>query len=230
MTSAGGSSESEWHDFTAPSDSAPEIEDESASNITATDAKLSANIDTENLYTAYEFQIYTNSTYDFTQPDCPFDLPQYEKCEIIAVGQPLPSGLIEPSPGSIPAGSGTQSVSVDLHAIGATLQPDTTYHFRVLAANTGNGQTVVGADQTFTTSEEAIVPEGAVLSQGGDPSVTGLVAQLPGAQPGGPVVGVRFPHIVKARRLSHLHRVDHPVGRKQHRLYRKSKAATRKRR
>jgi hypothetical protein len=46
-------------------------------------------------------------------------------------------------------------VSLDLASIGATLQSDTTYHYRVIAANTSNGQTMEGSDQTFTTAAAA---------------------------------------------------------------------------
>jgi hypothetical protein len=69
---------------------------------------------------------------------------------VISVGPPPP--VKEPSPEHIAAGLGVRSVSLDLASIGATLQPDTTYHYRVIAANTSNGQTVEGSDQTFTTA------------------------------------------------------------------------------
>ena len=129
--------------------SSPAIEWTTAWNLTPNDATLGAGIDTNGLYTGYEFQIDTNASYDFTQFDCPFSLPGFAQCESITVGEPLPVGLVEPSPEYIPAGSGKQSVSLDLASIGATLQPGTTYHYRVIASN--GGQTVVGPDQTFTT-------------------------------------------------------------------------------
>ena len=68
---------------------------------------------------------------------------------MIVDGEPLPAGLVEPKPQYIPAGSGEESVSLDLASIGATLQPDTTYHYRVTASNGGQG--AQGPDQTFTT-------------------------------------------------------------------------------
>jgi hypothetical protein len=79
-------------------------------------------------------------------------------CDVVIVGEPLPPGLVEPQPASVPAGSSAQAVSLDLASIGATLQPDTTYHFRVIAADTSDGKTVHGADQTFTTPEAGVRP------------------------------------------------------------------------
>jgi alpha-tubulin suppressor-like RCC1 family protein len=129
----------------------PSIDSESASSITPSDATLNAAIDPHGLYTAYQFQIDTNSSYNFPRPACPLELPGYAVCEALLGGEPLQSGLAEPQPGEISAGSPTQVVSVDLASIPATLQPGTTYHFRVIAANTGNGETVYGPDKTFTT-------------------------------------------------------------------------------
>jgi hypothetical protein len=128
---------------------APSIEWTNAWNLTPNDATLGAGIDTHGLYTGYEFQIDTNASYDFTQFDCPFAFPGSAKCESITDGEPLPPGLVEPSPEYMPAGSGKQSVSLDLTSIGATLQPGTTYHYRVLAST--GGQIVESPDQTFTT-------------------------------------------------------------------------------
>jgi hypothetical protein len=129
----------------------PSIEGEGTSKVTATSATLQATINTSGLYTGYWFQIDTNSSYDFTQANCPFEFPDNGECESITVGEQLPAGLVEPEPQYIPAGSGSGTlVSLDLSSIGATLQPDTTYHFRVLAAD-GGSPTVRGPDETFTT-------------------------------------------------------------------------------
>ena len=87
-------------------------------------------IDTESLYTAYELEIDTNASYNYTQADCPLPVPGYAQCDSITDGEPLPAGLVEPSPEEIPAGSGIESVSLDLASIGTTLQPATTYHYR----------------------------------------------------------------------------------------------------
>lgn len=129
----------------------PVIEAESVSDTTATDATLNATINPEGLLTDYEFQIDTESTYDFTQPNCPWQLPGFLECQSITVGKPLPPGLVEPRVQSIPAGGGPSSLSLDLATIRARLEPGTTYHFRVRAANTSNGETVTGSDRSFTT-------------------------------------------------------------------------------
>jgi hypothetical protein len=138
------------------SSSSPVIEGESVSHVTPTDATLEAQIDPNGLYTAYEFQIDTNGSYDYTKPDCPLPLPGSMQCESITDGPPLPAGLVEPKPEYIPAGLGSQSVSVDLASIGATLDPATTYHYRVIASN--DGQIVDGPDQTFTTPSAGNAP------------------------------------------------------------------------
>lgn len=143
--------------FTVAATDGPSIESESVSHVTSTDATLEAQINPNGRYTGYEFQIDTNSNYNFTQPNCPFELPGYAQCESIRVGEPLPAGLVEPEPAYIAAGSGSQSVSVNLASIGATLQPSMTYHYRVLASS-GGSPTVVGPDQTFTMPEDTVQP------------------------------------------------------------------------
>jgi len=152
----------------------PSIGSESVSNITEHNATLEAQINPNGLETAYEFQIDTNGSYNYTKPNCPFGL-----CESISVGEPLPAGLVEPEPEHIPAGSGDQSVSLDLASIGATLQPGTMYHYRVIASN-GSSPTVEGPDQTFTTPSPSTQGTGPSSPSGGG----GLVAsELPGAFP-----------------------------------------------
>jgi hypothetical protein len=133
----------------------PTIESVSVSGITEHDATLEAQIDTEGSYTGYWFQIDTNSSYDFTQADCPFDFPDYAECESITDGEPLPAGLVEPHPEYIQSGSGGQLVKLDLASIGATLEPATTYHYRVLASS-GGYPIVVAPDQTFETRGQAL--------------------------------------------------------------------------
>jgi hypothetical protein len=133
----------------AMASSAPVIESESVSGVSEHDATLEAQIETGGLYTGYQFEIDTNSSYNFTRFVCPFSFPGSAQCESIVDGEPLPAGLVEPYPQYIPAGSGDRSVSLDLASIGATLAPGTTYHYRVTASNGGQG--AQGPDQTFTT-------------------------------------------------------------------------------
>jgi len=133
----------------ASASSPPSIESESVSNVTPTDATLEAQINPNRLYTAYEFQIDTTGNYTFPLRGCPLPLPGDPVCDPLGGSETLPSGLLEPSPTYLAAGSGDQFVSLDLASIGAMLQPATTYHYRVIASN--GGQNVDGLDQTFTT-------------------------------------------------------------------------------
>jgi hypothetical protein len=146
----------------------PVIESESATNVTATDATLNATINTNGLYTSYEFQIDTNSSYDYAHMGCPLPLPGYAQCMVMIGGPPPP--VNEPSPEHIAAKLGAQSVSLDLTSIGATLQPSTTYHYRVIASNTSNGQIVEGPDETFTTA--ATTSAAPPMSKSGTPTST----------------------------------------------------------
>jgi hypothetical protein len=154
-TSSAGSTTSARNQFKALAQP-PSIDGESVSQVTPNDATLEAQIDPNGAYTGYEFQIDVDGSYDFTQPVCPFLLPGVAQCESIDVGQPLPEGLAEPPPSYLAAELEEESVSLDLASIGATLQPATTYHYRVLAAN--SGETVVGPDQTFTTAAAPSLP------------------------------------------------------------------------
>ena len=134
----------------AASTAPPTIESESVSHITEHDAILSARIDPNGLATAYKLQIDTTGNFKFDQSDsCVLHPPGIACAQVVIEGEPLPEGLVEPPEGSIPAGYETQQVSVDLASIGATLQPDTTYHYRAIAAN--DASVVEGPDQTFTT-------------------------------------------------------------------------------
>jgi hypothetical protein len=165
----------------ATSPSQPSIDNESVSNVTEHDATLEAQINPNGAYTGYEFQIYTdaNGEYDST-PNCPFQIPGYGQCEEYVL-TPRPPGLYESQPEYIPEGSGEQSVSLNLASIGVTLQPGSSYHYRVITADTA--QLVDGPDQAFTTpSQPASSPE-----QGSAPASSGgtgpLASELPGAFP-----------------------------------------------
>lgn len=146
--------------FTTPPSSPPSIESESASDVRENDATVEAEINPNGAYTAYEFQIAASSDYNYPHMVCPLSLPGFVQCDAISGDESLPPGLIrEPGQASIPADAGPQSVSLDLADIGATLQPDTTYHYRVIAANITDGATIVGTDQTFTTSSSGGAPK-----------------------------------------------------------------------
>lgn len=128
----------------------PTVESESVSGVSEHDATLEAQIETGGLYTGYQFEIDTNPSYNFTRFACPFSFPNSAQCMAIIDGEPLPAGLVEPDPRYIQSGSGDQSVSLDLASIGATLQPGTTYHYRVTVSNGTHG--AQGLDQAFVTS------------------------------------------------------------------------------
>jgi hypothetical protein len=136
---------------------APVIATVSVSNVTEHDATLEAQIETNGRYTGYAFQIDTNGSYNLEGPVCPFEFPGYDECDSIRAGEPLPTGLVEPQPQYIPAGSGDQAVSLDLASIGATLQSATTYHYRVIASS--GGPILRGPDQTLTTVPENTAPK-----------------------------------------------------------------------
>lgn len=155
----------------------PVIEAESATGVSSTEATLNATINTNGLYTAYEFEIDTDGSYDYTQMACPLALPEYDQCMVVTVGPSPP--VEEPRPEYISMGLGIQSVSINLTSIGTTLQPGTLYHYRVIAANTSNGPVVEGADQTFTTADSTSTP----LSVAGDGSATGSTQSSAAIEP-----------------------------------------------
>ena len=135
---------------TAVAASPPSIDGEAASAISEQDATLEAQINPNGAYTAYEFQIFTDPRFNYTQMACPLVLPGSAQCMAIIAGEPLPPGLHEPPQGNLSAGSGDQSVSLDLASAGSTLQPETTYYYRVIASN--GGQVVEGETKSFTTA------------------------------------------------------------------------------
>ncbi len=143
--------------ITPPGHAQPSINREWATAVTEDSATLNAEINPGGRFTSFEFQIDGDGAYDYTQMGCPLPLPGSGQCAIIVLGQPLPEGLVEPEPESIPAGYDDRWVSVDLSSIGATLVPGATYHFRVIATN--DGRIVYGPDQIFTAQSQADPPE-----------------------------------------------------------------------
>ena len=115
--------------------SAPTIESESVSGLTEHDATLEAQINPGGLETTYKFQIAQS-------PACLPPPMGYMPCFHVEVGA-LPGG-------SVPGGFGASSVSLDLAGAGMTLQPSTTYYYRVVATNSA-GPTVNGPSKTFST-------------------------------------------------------------------------------
>jgi hypothetical protein len=111
---------------------------------------LHAEIDPHGLLTKYKLQIDTTGNFRFFQYDgCPLHPPGIGCFQHIVEGDPLPEGLVEPPELTLPSITEIEEVSINLAALGAVLQPGTTYHFRAIAANS-SGFTY-GADLTFTT-------------------------------------------------------------------------------
>jgi hypothetical protein len=162
-----GTIRSEELSFTAPA-TPPSIESESLSHVTSTDATLEATINPEDLPHGvfYQFQVVKNTGEYLPELACPEPSVQLGGAD--GCGTPGPGGG-HPTPGALPIGfiekgSQGQSVSQSLAAAGVTLQPGTTYHYRVLAVakvqseDTLNwkGPPVAGPDQTFTTPPGAV--------------------------------------------------------------------------
>ena len=174
----------------------PSIESESASTLTATDATLEARIDPHEADAYYQFQLVSDSG-------------EYAS-EILCPEPPLPKSVL-PCIGTSSSGAlsinfidgEAATVSLDLAGAGITLQPGTTYHYRVLAAKAKPsedtiewlGPTVYGADQTFETPEES--PSSSLDRQGGN---------TPNSSP--PPAGQSPPAIAPQRRRHH-HRHHH---------------------
>lgn len=138
----------------------PSVDREWVSGVTEHDATLNAEINPNSYATSYYFEIDTIRSDNFTHADCPFG-----PCTSISLGPPLPAGLKEPPRGEIPSGTGDQVVSVEMADIGATLQPGTTYFYRVIAHQAfAGGPTAYGDEQAFTTSSPPAPPQ---VSPGG---------------------------------------------------------------
>jgi hypothetical protein len=132
---------------------APLIEEESVSGITSTNATLEARINPNGFRAHYQFQLVTD--------------PEEYASEILCPEPPRSLALCigEYAEGVLSIGfifKEVTTVSLDLSSEGVTLQPDTTYHYRVLAARAIPSEDTIewitpivyGADQTFTTPEE----------------------------------------------------------------------------
>lgn len=96
-----------------------------ASPIATTAATLNGTVNPEGSDTTYYFQYGTDTSYEIN-------------------GAP---GIVPASPTAI----GSESIPLAATAEATGLQPNTTYHFRLVATNAGGEDTVFGADQSFTT-------------------------------------------------------------------------------
>jgi Divergent InlB B-repeat domain len=132
---------------------APLIEEESVSGITSTNATLKARINPNGFRAHYQFQIVTDPDEYASEILCPEPPRGLSLCIGEYAEGPLSIGFIFKE---------VTTVSRDLSSEGVTLQPGTTYHYRVLAARAIPSEDTIewitpifyGADQTFTTPEE----------------------------------------------------------------------------
>jgi len=150
----------------------PSIEGESASKITPTDATLEAQINPgdapDGVY--YQFQIASDLGEYVTEIVCPPEPSSGPAHPCIGAhsSDALPIGFVA-------AGSGPSSVSLDLAGAGVTLQPDTSYQYRVLVAKAiqsedtteWEGPSLVGDIHSFTTPPQALPTTGPDPQRGG---------------------------------------------------------------
>jgi hypothetical protein len=133
----------------------PTIEEESVSGITSTNANLEVQVSPHGGFGAYvQLQLVIDPEEYASEILCPYP------------PEPGPFCLGEFGEGALPIlrfFKEAQRVSLNLSEdFGVTLQPGTTYHYRVLAARAITSEdtieweepTVFGSDQTFTTPEE----------------------------------------------------------------------------
>jgi hypothetical protein len=131
---------------------APVIENESATDVSANDATLQAQIDPRGQALWYQFQLVENPSEYASELECP---SAHEGSPLLC--GPLFQGALPLE--FMPAGEAPQTVSLDLASAGVTLQPGRTFHYRVIAAPhvltedtvAWAGPPVYGTDETFTT-------------------------------------------------------------------------------
>ena len=151
-------------DVYPPASLPPTIDSESASGVTSSDATLEASINSQEAPAGdyYQFQLVRSPNEYASEILCPTMLPPgTDGCIGTQSASALPIGFI---PGNTMQPGVDHPVSLDLASAGVTLQPATTYHYRVIAARAVQTEdtiewkapTVYGPDQEFTTpkSEE----------------------------------------------------------------------------
>jgi hypothetical protein len=134
----------------------PAVESTWVSGVAQSDATLDAVINPEDASVGayYQFQIVTSASEFLPEIACPPERGwrPLDGCDGTLTPSALPIGFID-------HGTEGRSGSLDLADVGVSLQPDTTYHYRVLTARKvptedtlqWEGPAVVGAEQTFTT-------------------------------------------------------------------------------
>jgi hypothetical protein len=166
-TNASGTEESEGGTLETPG--RPTVDSVSSQDLTTAETELKARIDPHGSATTYVFQYSTAPISGV----------------VSCTGEPSACTEVPVPPGEIPAGFGAQSISVKLQS----LQPGTTYYYRVLASNK-EGE--VESAQTFNTFTLPPTPVG-VLPDGrewemvspldkGDAAIRPISVAEPGVQ------------------------------------------------
>lgn len=134
----------------------PAVESIWGSGLSQNDATLDAVINPEDASVGayYQFQVVTRASEFLPEIACPpeADWRPLDGCNGTLAPSALPIGFVD-------HGTEGRSVSLDLADAGVSLQPDTTYRYRVLAARKvvtedtlqWEGPVVVGPERTFTT-------------------------------------------------------------------------------
>jgi hypothetical protein len=144
----------------------PSISSESASHVTSTDATLGAEINLHEVGAGayYQFQLVTDPSEFASEILCPAKLPPAtDGCIGIHSASALPIGFI---PGNTMQPGVDLPAILDLAGAGVTLEPGTTYHYRVLVARRVQTEDTIqwedpivyGSDQTFTTPSAGTAP------------------------------------------------------------------------
>jgi hypothetical protein len=161
-TNADGTATGTFHQFEAPLPGSPTIDAESTSAVTENDATLEAQVNPESLERGvrYQFQVVKDRSDYLPKFACPTEgFPAHTSLCIDLDSQAGALPLGETSPGVK-----DQSVSLDLAQAGMTLQPETTYHFRLIEARaitavdtlSWEDPIVYGPDRTITTPPEPV--------------------------------------------------------------------------
>jgi hypothetical protein len=144
--------------------SAPVLGSAWATGVTQNDATLEAEINPEDpsVGVYYQFQVATSASEFLPEIVCPpeRDWRPLDGCDGTSTPSALPIGFIE-------HGTENRVARADLADAGLALQPDTTYHYRVLAARKvatedtiqWEGPAVVGSEHTFTTLATGPAPQ-----------------------------------------------------------------------
>lgn len=206
----------------------PSIESESVSNVTQTDATLEAQINPNSAERGaiYQFQVVADPSEYLPEFACPTE------------GFPAGTSLcltLAAQEGALPIGwtaaaTEDQSVGLDLADAGMTLQPGTTYHYRVITAGSVQAEDTIeweepiveGPDRELTTLPPAEEP--AAEGESEAPSTDKGVGQGPVTTPTPPSSGSASPpqgpgskrtgRCHRKRRRSSRHR--HPKHERHH--------------